>query len=34
MPMGFADYDPLLDWEPDFGQIRFGASLGRGQDGG
>ena len=31
----FANYDPLLNWEPDFGRIRFGASaLGRGQDDG
>jgi biotin operon repressor len=29
----FADHDPLLDWEPDFGKIMFGASaLGRGQE--
>ena len=31
----FPGHDPLLDWEPDFGRIRFGASaLGRGQDDG
>jgi hypothetical protein len=29
----FPEHDPLFDWEPDFGRIRFGASaLGRGQD--
>jgi predicted phosphohydrolase len=29
----FSDHDPLLDWEPDFGRIRFGGSaLGRVQD--
>ena len=30
----FADHDPLLDWEPDFGKIRFGVRSRDGEDDG